>query len=187
MKAPLLADGASLTDSPKDKIKADRQAKKVNEIITSMYDDFKLQVTQKQKRKNTTFRCSSYKSELLSSVKDVCYNEFANISFTLATRNIAKDAIIPLLRLDKCNGVVGSIQFMGMDDADAPMDSLANYGVFIITRNEIIKETQLSYYATADTPNKDWKCSLQFIMYDEAGELSDLSVIQVAKKPDIGA
>lgn len=181
MKAPLLADGASYSDSPEDRRDANRKAKKVNAIITSMYDDFKVKTSQKRITKNSTYRCSSYKSELLSHVHDVCYNEFANVSFVMSTRNVKKDAVIPLLRMNKATGVVGSISFMGLNSVDAPTDSLANYGAFIITRNEIIKETQLSYYATADTPDMDWYCSLQFVLYDNNGEINDLSTIQEGK------
>lgn len=169
---PILADGAEM--DPANKRKAEKQAEKVNSIISSMFDDYAVKTTQGQQNTNYTYRASSYRSQIVDNVKDACYNEFGNMSFDFYAIGIKKETMTPVLRLS-INSIVGNILFVGLDDLDKPTQSLASYGFFILTKNEVVGEQQLSFYATKNVPEKIWHCSVQFIVY---GVNKDVSLLE---------
>lgn len=141
--------------------KDEAQANKTNEIVQSMFDDLTIKTTQGQVNTNDTYRASSYRSQLVDNVKDICYNEFCNMSFDFYTVNIKKESITPVLKLN-IDSIIGDVIFVGLDDDVT--ESLAKYGIFILTYNDIADEKQLSFYATEDVPEKVWHCSLQMII-----------------------
>lgn len=143
--------------------KAVRQAEKVNNIISSMFDDFTVKTTQGKKTINNTYRASSYRSQLVDNVKDVCYNEYCTLSFDFYSSNITRGMVVPVLRLDNIKSILGDIMFTGIDSKTSPTSSLANYGFFTITYNDIADERQLSFVALTDVPEKIWYVSLMFI------------------------
>lgn len=173
---PILADAAEL--DPNNKKKAKAQSDKVNSIISSMFDDYAVKTTQGEQTTNYTYRASSYRSQIVDNVKDACYNEFANMSFDFYAINIKKDSMTPVLRLS-INSIVGNILFVGLDDLDKPTQSLASYGFFILTKNEVVGEQQLSFYATKNVPEKVWHCSVQFIVY---GVNKDVSLLEAQEE-----
>lgn len=158
---PIFADSREMSSGSEKKDEA--QANKTNEIIQSMFDDFTVKTTQGQVVTNDTFRASSYRSQIVDEVKDVCYNEFCNMSFDFYAINIKKDSVTPVLKLN-IDSILGEVLFLGLDDVDEPTDSLANYGAFILSYNDIANEKQLSFYATQDVPEKVWHCSVQMII-----------------------
>lgn len=163
---PVFADSREMSSGSEKKDEA--QANKTNEIIQSMFDDFTVKTTQGQINTNDTYRASSYRSQIVDNVKDVCYNEFCNMSFDFYAVNLKKsdkeeNNIIPILKLN-IDSIVGDVLFLGLDDTEKPTDSLANYGIFIITYNDIANEKQLSFYITKDVPEKVWHCSVQMII-----------------------
>ena len=158
---PTFVDSREMS-SGSDK-KDEAQANKTNEIIQAMYDDLTVKVTQGQINTNDTYRASSYRSQIVDNVKDICYNEFCNMSFDFYTVNIKKESITPLLKLN-IDSIIGDVMFVGLDDIEKPTESLLKYGVFIITYNDIADEKQLSFYATEDVPDKVWYCSIQMII-----------------------
>ena len=158
---PTFVDSREMS-SGSDK-KDEAQANKTNEIIQSMYDDLTVKVTQGQINTNDTYRASSYRSQIVDNVKDICYNEFCNMSFDFYTVNIKKESITPLLKLN-IDSIIGDVMFVGLDDIEKPTESLSKYGVFIITYNDIADEKQLSFYAIEDVPDKVWHCSIQMII-----------------------
>lgn len=149
--------------------KAGAQARKINEIISSMFDDFTVKITQTDKTYNTTYRASSYRSQLVDNVKDVCYNEFCCLSFDFYSVNLERGKVYPVLRLN-VDRILGEILFLGIDDENRPTDNLANYGTFVFTYNDIADEKQLSFYALQNVPNKIWHVCCQFI---NSGDLRD--------------
>lgn len=169
---PILADSNELDQNNKKKAKA--QADKVNSMISSMFDDYAVKTTQGEQNTNYTYRASSYRSQIVDNVKDACYNEFANLSFDFYAINIKKDSITPLLRLS-IESIVGNMIFVGLDNLSKPTSSLASYGYFVLTKNDVVGEQQLSFYATKNVPEKIWYCSLQFIVY---GVNKDVSLLE---------
>lgn len=158
---PTFVDSREMS-SGSDK-KDEAQANKTNEIIQSMYDDLTVKVTQGQVNTNDTYRASSYRSQLVDNVKDICYNEFCNMSFDFYSVNLKKESITPVLKLN-IDSIIGDVIFVGLNNIDKPTESLAKYGTFIITYNDIADEKQLSFYATEDVPDKVWYCSIQMII-----------------------
>lgn len=158
---PTFVDSREMS-SGSDK-KDEAQANKTNEIIQSMYDDLTVKVTQGQVNTNDTYRASSYRSQLVDNVKDICYNEFCNMSFDFYSVNLKKKSITPVLKLN-IDSIIGDVIFVGLDNIDKPTESLAKYGTFIITYNDIADEKQLSFYAAEDVPDKVWYCSIQMII-----------------------
>lgn len=158
---PVFADSREMSSGSEKKDEA--QANKTNEIIQSMFDDFTVKTTQGQVNTNDTYRASSYRSQTVDNVKDVCYNEFCNISFDFYAVNLKKGSITPILKLN-IDSILGDVLFLGLDDIEKPTDNLANYGVFTLTYNDIADEKQLSFYATEDVPEKVWHCSVQMII-----------------------
>lgn len=173
---PLMADGAEM--DPNNKAKAKKQAEKVNSMISSMFDDYAVKTTQGEQTTNYTYRASSYRSQIVDDVKDACYNEFANLSFDFYAIGIKKETMTPVLRLS-VDSIVGNILFIGLDDLDKPKSSLAQYGFFILTKNEVVGEQQLSFYATSNVPEKVWHCSVQFIVY---GVNKDVSLLEAQEE-----
>lgn len=158
---PIFADKRDMVSGSDEKDAA--QANKTNEIIQSMFDDFTVKTTQGQITTNDTYRASSYRSQIVDNVKDICYNEFCNMSFDFYSVNIRAESITPVLKLN-IDSIIGDVLFVGLDNVDSPTDSLANYGGFIITYNDIADEKQLSFYAVNDVPEKIWHCSIQMII-----------------------
>lgn len=156
---PILADHKSMEEGKK----GEAQAKKVNEIISSMYDDFTVRTTQRQITTNASYRASSYRSQIVDNVKDACYNQFGNLSFDFYAIGIKKDTVTPILELN-VRRMLGNIQFTGVDDKSSPLYNLANYGYFIFTKNEGMDEYQLSFYAESNVPERIWYCSVSFIV-----------------------
>lgn len=156
---PSFADKKEMSSGSDEKDAA--QANKTNEIIQSMYDDLVIKTTQGQVNTNDTYRASSYRSQLVDNVKDICYNEFCNMSFDFYSVNLKKESITPVLKLN-IDSIIGDVIFVGVDEGVT--ESLAKYGIFIITYNDIADEKQLSFYATEDVPDKVWHCSLQMII-----------------------
>ena len=173
---PILADSNELDQNNKKKAKA--QADKVNSMISSMFDDYAVKTTQGEQNTNYTYRASSYRSQIVDNVKDACYNEFANLSFDFYAINIKKDSITPVLRLS-IDSIVGNMIFVGLDNLSKPTSSLASYGYFVLTRNDVVGEQQLSFYATKNVPEKIWYCSLQFIVY---GVNKDVSLLEAQEE-----
>lgn len=166
---PILADSNEMDKDQKKK--AEAQSSKVNSIISSMFDDYTVKTTQGQQTTNYTYRASSYRSQIVDRVKDACYNEFGNLSFDFYAINIKKETLTPVLRLSVEN-IIGNIIFVGLDDLDKPSTNLASYGTFILTKNEIANEQQLSFYAYSNVPEKIYHCSLQFIVYNVNKDVS---------------
>lgn len=158
---PMFVDSREMSSGSDKKDTA--QASKTNEIIQSMYDDLTTKTTQGQINTNDTYRASSYRSQLVDNVKDICYNEFCNMSFDFYSVNLKAKSITPILKLN-IDSIIGDVMFVGLDDIEKPIDNLSNYGAFIITYNDIADEKQLSFYATEDVPDKVWHCSLQMII-----------------------
>lgn len=158
---PMFVDSREMSSGSGKKDTA--QASKTNEIIQSMYDDLTTKTTQGQINTNDTYRASSYRSQLVDNVKDVCYNEFCNMSFDFYSVGLKAKSITPVLKLN-IDSIVGGVLFMGLDDIEKPTDNLSSYGTFIITYNDIADEKQLSFYAVEDVPDKVWKCSVQMII-----------------------
>lgn len=158
---PIFVDSREMSSGSDKKDTA--QASKTNEIIQSMYDDLTTKTTQGQINTNDTYRASSYRSQLVDNVKDICYNEFCNMSFDFYSVNLKAKSITPVLKLN-IDSIVGGVLFMGLDDIEKPTDNLSNYGTFIMTYNDIADEKQLSFYATEDVPDKVWHCSVQMII-----------------------
>lgn len=158
---PMFVDSREMSSGSDKKDTA--QANKTNEIIQSMYDDLTTKTTQGQVTINDTYRASSYRSQLVDNVKDICYNEFCNMSFDFYSVNLKKESITPVIKLN-IDSIVGYVLFMGVDDIEKPTDTLSSYGTFIITYNDIADEKQLSFYAIEDVPDKVWKCSVQMII-----------------------
>ena len=158
---PMFVDNREMSSGSDKKDTA--QASKTNEIIQSMYDDLTTKTTQGQINTNDTYRASSYRSQLVDNVKDICYNEFCNMSFDFYSVGLKAKSITPVLKLN-IDSIVGDVLFMGLDDIEKPTDNLSNYGAFIITYNDIADEKQLSFYAVEDVPDKVWKCSVQMII-----------------------
>lgn len=158
---PIFADKRDMSSGSTKKDAA--QANKTNEIIQSMYDDFITKTTQGQVLTNDTYRASSYRSQIVDNVKDICYNEFCNMSFDFYSVNIRAESVTPVLKLN-VDSIIGDVLFVGLDSVDSPTDSLANYGGFIITYNDIADEKQLSFYAVSDVPERIWHCSIQMII-----------------------
>lgn len=156
---PMFVDSREMSSGSDKKDTA--QANKTNEIIQSMYDDLTTKTTQGQVTINDTYRASSYRSQLVDNVKDICYNEFCNMSFDFYSVNLKKKSITPVIKLN-IDSIVGDVIFVGLDDEVT--ESLAKYGIFIITYNDIADEKQLSFYATEDVPDKVWHCSIQMII-----------------------
>ena len=156
---PTLVDSREMSSGSDEKDAA--QANKTNEIIQSMYDDLTVKTTQGQVNTNDTYRASSYRSQLVDNVKDICYNEFCNMSFDFYSVNLKAKSITPVLKLN-IDSIIGDVIFVCLDDEVT--ESLAKYGIFIITYNDIADEKQLSFYATEDVPDKVWHCSLQMII-----------------------
>lgn len=158
---PSFADKKEMSSGYDEKDEA--QANKTNEIIQSLFDDLTVKVTQGQVNTNDTYRASSYRSQIVDNVKDICYNEFCNMSFDFYSVNLKKESITPVLKLN-IDSIIGDVIFIGLDNIDKPTESLAKYGTFIITYNDIADEKQLSFYATEDVPDKVWYCSIQMII-----------------------
>lgn len=158
---PMFVDSREMSSGSDKKDTA--QASKTNEIIQSMYDDLTTKTTQGQINTNDTYRASSYRSQLVDNVKDICYNEFCNMSFDFYSVGLKSKSITPVLKLN-IDSIVGDVLFMGVDDIEKPTDTLSSYGTFIITYNDIADEKQLSFYAIEDVPDKVWKCSVQMII-----------------------
>lgn len=158
---PMFVDSREMSSGSDKKDTA--QASKTNEIIQSMYDDLTTKTTQGQINTNDTYRASSYRSQLVDNVKDICYNEFCNMSFDFYSVGLKAKSITPVLKLN-IDSIVGDVLFMGVDDIEKPTDTLSSYGTFIITYNDIADEKQLSFYAIEDVPDKVWKCSVQMII-----------------------
>lgn len=158
---PMFADKKEMSSGSDNKDVI--QANKTNEIVQAMYDDLTVKVTQGQVNTNDTYRASSYRSQLVDNVKDICYNEFCNMSFDFYSVNLKKESITPVLKLN-IDSIIGDVIFVGLDNIDKPTESLAKYGAFIITYNDIADEKQLSFYATEDVPDKVWYCSIQMII-----------------------
>lgn len=173
---PILADSNELDKD--NKRKAEAQAAKVNSIISSMFDDYAVKTTQGEQTTNYTYRASSYRSQIVDEVKDACYNEFANMSFDFYAIGIKKETMTPVLRLS-VDSIVGNILFVGLDDLDKPTQSLASYGFFLLTKNEVVGEQQLSFYATKNVPEKVWHCSVQFVVY---GVNKDVSLLEAQEE-----
>lgn len=158
---PMFVDSREMSSGSDKKDTA--QASKTNEIIQSMYDDLTTKTTQGQINTNDTYRASSYRGQLVDNVKDICYNEFCNMSFDFYSINLKAKSITPVLKLN-IDSIIGGVMFVGLDDIDKPTDTLASYGTFIITYNDIADEKQLSFYAVEDVPDKVWHCSVQMII-----------------------
>lgn len=158
---PSFADKKEMSSGYDEKDEA--QANKTNEIIQSLFDDLTVKVTQGQINTNDTYRASSYRSQIVDNVKDICYNEFCNMSFDFYAVNIKKESITPLLKLN-IDSIIGDVMFVGLDDIEKPTEPLSKYGLFIITYNDIADEKQLSFYAIEDVPDKVWHCSIQMII-----------------------
>jgi len=135
-----------------------------------MFDDFTVKTTQGKKTLNNTYRASSYRSQLVDNVKDVCYNEFCNISFDFYSSNITAGMVVPVLRLTTIKSILGDIIFTGVDNKTAPTASLARYGFFTITYNDIADEKQLSFVALQNVPEKVWYVSMMFIANERGAE-----------------
>ena len=158
---PSFADKKEMSSGSDEKDAA--QANKTNEIIQSMYDDLVIKTTQGQINTNDTYRASSYRSQIVDNVKDICYNEFCNMSFDFYSVNLKAKSITPILKLN-IDSIIGDVMFVGLADINKPTDTLASYGTFIITYNDIADEKQLSFYAVEDVPDKVWHCSVQMII-----------------------
>lgn len=158
---PMFVDSREMSSGSDKKDTA--QASKTNEIIQSMYDDLTTKTTQGQINTNDTYRASSYRSQLVDNVKDICYNEFCNMSFDFYSVGLKAKSITPILKLN-IDSIIGDVMFVGLDDIEKPTDTLASYGTFIITYNDIADEKQLSFYAVEDVPDKVWRCSVQMII-----------------------
>lgn len=83
------------------------------------------------------------------------------MSFDFYSVNLKKESITPVIKLN-IDSIIGDVIFVGLDEEVT--ESLAKYGIFIITYNDIADEKQLSFYATEDVPDKVWHCSLQMII-----------------------
>lgn len=158
---PMFVDSREMSSGSDKKDTA--QASKTNEIIQSMYDDLTTKTTQGQINTNDTYRASSYRSQIVDNVKDICYNEFCNMSFDFYSVNLKAKSITPVLKLS-IDSLIGDVIFVGLDDINKPTDTLASYGTFIMTYNDIADEKQLSFYAVEDVPDKVWHCSVQMII-----------------------
>lgn len=158
---PMFVDSREMSSGSDKKDTA--QASKTNEIIQSMYDDLTTKTTQGQINTNDTYRASSYRSQIVDNVKDICYNEFCNMSFDFYSVGLKAKSITPVLKLN-IDSIIGDVMFVGLDDIGKPTDTLASYGAFIITYNDIADEKQLSFYAVEDVPDKVWHCSVQMII-----------------------
>lgn len=176
---PILADKAHMSDK-EDPKKVEAQANKINSIIQNSFDDFTVKTVQGQKTSNYTYRASSYRSAIVDNVKDCCYNEYGNISFDFYAINIKKGSLTPVLRLN-IKSIVGNITFVGLDDLNKPQTSLSTYGYFILTKNNIAGENQLSFFATSNVPEKIFHTSCSFII----GEVNqDVAVLGEEKSEE---
>ena len=159
---PIFADKNEMQNN-NGEAKAEKQANKVNDIIEGMFDDYVVKTTQGQKLLNSTYRVSSYRSQIVDNVKDIAYNEWSCLSFDFYSVNIRQGSITPVLRLN-IKSILGEIIFIGVDNETTPTASLGSYGQFMLSHNDIMDEHQLSFYAYTDVPEKVWHCSLQMIV-----------------------
>lgn len=153
------------------------QANKINSIISVMNDNFIAKTNQEEITVNSSYKLSKERSLYIDRNRDLCYNEFANVSFDLYTPSVKKGQIIPLLKVE-CSGMIGDIIFAGFNDYNTPTEALAAYAQFIFTKNEQANENQISLYAYKDIPSYKWHCSLQFIV---DGVNEDIEVVEMEK------
>lgn len=152
LKKPTYADKTKMTEA---------QADKTNTIIQSMYNQFVSKTTQPEITRIDSWQVTKRANSNVGEYHDMCYDQFCTLSFYFnSTGYTPSDR--PVVFVIKPGYILSDISFVGVDDLNAPTDYLNNYGYFLFTYNDVMKEYFISFQPYADCPSKSWLVSMSF-------------------------
>lgn len=130
-----------------------QRADKINSIIKQSYNQLIATTSQHRISREVVNQLVQKVANRVLNLRDIGFLNFHTLSFTLNTAGLKKDKTYPLIAIKPGQIITDDVQFLGVNDNNAPTNFLNNYGFFYYTSNKIAKEMQISFRCIRDCPS----------------------------------